>query len=90
VAQSGELDTTRARHVRLLFLLPPELQPAEHLWLVTNTALLNRHFASIEALEITQARRCVALQRRRDLIRSAIRFHLWPLRIKKRQGPRTT
>jgi transposase len=79
-------------HVHLLFLPPysPELQPAEHLWPLTNTALINRHFADLEEREDAQARRCVALQRRRDLIRSATRFHWWPRAIKKRQGPRTT
>ena len=40
-------------HVHLLFLPPysPELQPAEHLWPLTNAALVNQHFASIEQLE---------------------------------------
>ncbi len=77
-------------HVHLLFLPPysPELQPAEHLWPLTNTALANRHFASIDALEDAQAERCVALQARPDLIRSTTLFHWWPKRIKKRQGPR--
>jgi hypothetical protein len=68
--------------------LSPELQPAEHLWLLTNTALANRHFATIEDLEEVQAARCVALQGRPDLIRSTTRFHWWPQRIRKRQGPR--
>lgn len=79
-------------HVHLLFLPPysPELQPAEHLWPLTNTALVNRHFADLDELEDAQARRCVALQRRRDLVRSATRFQWWPLRIRKRQGPWTT
>ncbi len=79
-------------HVHLLFLLPhsPELQPAEHLWALTNTVLVNRHFASIEELEDAQAERCVALQARLDLIRSATRFRWWPMRITKRQGPRIT
>ncbi|HEX9057431.1 MAG TPA: transposase [Ktedonobacterales bacterium] len=77
-------------HVHLLFLPPysPKLQPAEHLWALTNTALTNRHFASIDALEDAQAERCVALQARPDLIRSTTLFHWWPKRIKKRQGPR--
>jgi len=77
-------------HVHLLFLPPysPELQPAEHLWPLTNTVLANRHFASIDALEDVQAERCVALQARPDLIRSTTLFHWWPKRIKKRQGPR--
>lgn len=78
----------------------PELQPAEHLWPLTNTVLINRHFASIEELENAQAERCVALQECRDLIRSATCFSMflhvspcfswWPLRIKQRQGPRAT
>jgi transposase len=77
-------------HLHLLFLPPysPELQPAEHLWPLTNTALYNRHFASIDDLEEAQAARCVALQGRRDLIRSTTLFHWWPQRIRKRQGPR--
>jgi transposase len=67
----------------LLFLPPhaPELQPAEHLWPLTNTVLANRHFASIDELEDAQAARCVALQQRHDLIRSATRFSWWPLRL---------
>lgn len=40
-------------HVHLIFLPPysPELQPAEHLWPLTNACLINRHFASIEERE---------------------------------------
>ena len=77
-------------HVHLLFLPPysPELQPAEHLWPLTNTALANRHFVSIDDLEDAQATRCVALQARPDLIRSTTCFHWWPQRIRKRQGPK--
>jgi transposase len=79
-------------HVHLLFLPPhaPKLQPAEHLWPLSNTVLVNRHFATSEELEDAQAERCVALQARHDVIRSATRFHWWPLRITKRQGPRIT
>ncbi|HKW23805.1 MAG TPA: transposase, partial [Ktedonobacterales bacterium] len=73
-------------HVHLLFLpaYSPELQPAEHLWPLTNTVLANRHFASIEDLEDAQADRCVALQARPDLIRSTTLFHWWPQRIRRR------
>ena len=76
----------------LLFLpaFSPELQPAEHRWPLTNTALVNRHFASIDELEDVQAERCLALQSRPDLIRSATRFPWWPRRICKRKGPRKT
>jgi transposase len=77
-------------HVHLLFLPPysPELQPAEHLWPLTNEALVNRHFASIEALEEAQMAHCTALQARPERIQSTTRFHWWPQRIRKRQGPR--
>ena len=77
-------------HVHLLFLPPysPELQPAEHLWPLTNTGLVNRQFATIEELEDAQFARCAALQARPDLIRSTTRFHWWPKQIHKRRGPR--
>jgi transposase len=75
-------------HVSRLFLPPysPELQPAEHLWPLTNTALANRHFATIEDLEDAQATRCVALQAQPALIRSTTRFAWWPQRLRKLQG----
>jgi hypothetical protein len=77
-------------HIHLLFLPPhsPELQPAEHLWPLTNTVLVNRHFASIEELEDAQAERCVALQSQQDLVRSATRFRWWPRQIHRRHGLR--
>jgi transposase len=77
-------------HVHLLFLPPysPELQPAEHLWPLTNKALINRHFASIEALEDAQFARGAALQQQPALVRSTTRFHWWPKQIHKRLGPR--
>lgn len=77
-------------HIHLLFLPPysPELQPAEHLWPLTNTVLANRHFATIDDLEDAQAARCVTLQRQPDMIRSTTLFPWWPQRVKKPQGPR--
>jgi hypothetical protein len=91
--RAGWRQTPRLRvpdQVHLLFLPPssPELQPAEHRWPLTNTVLVNRHFASIDDLEEAQAARCVALQSRPDLVRSTTLFHWWPQRLKKRQGPR--
>jgi transposase len=91
--RAGGHKTQRLRvpeQVHLLFLPPysPELQPAEHLWPLTNTVLVNRHFASRDDLADAQAARCVALQARRDLVRSTTLFHWWPQRLKKRQGPR--
>jgi transposase len=81
-----------SEHVHLLFLPPhaPELQPAEHLWPLTNTILVNRHFATIDDLEDVQAERCVALQACTDIVRSTTLFNWWPRRIAKRRGPRQT
>jgi transposase len=89
--RAGWHSTQRLRvpdHLYLLFLPPysPELQPAEHLWSLTNTALVNRHFASIEELEDAQAACCVAVQARPDLVRSTTLFRWWPHRVSKRQG----
>jgi transposase len=76
-------------HIHLLILpaYSPALQPAEHLWPLTNTALAKRHFASIDAREDAQAARCVALQAQPDLIRPTTPIPWWPQRITKRQGP---
>lgn len=77
-------------HLHLLFLPPysPELQPAEHLWPLTNAALVNQHFATIEDLEDAQFAHCAVLQRQRERIRSTTLFHWWPKQIHKRRGPR--
>lgn len=79
-------------HIHLLFLpaYSPELQPAEHLWPLTNTALANQHFTLIEDLENPQAARCVVLQGQPDLVRSATCFAWWPRRLMRRRGPRSS
>ena len=66
--------------LHLLFLPPssPELQPAEHLWPLSNEPLVNRHFHDLDELEEVQAQRCVILQDSPDLIRSHTSFHWWP------------
>ena len=54
------------------------------MWPLTNAALLNRHFASIDELEEAQLARCAALQQRPDLIhaiRSTTCFHQMSRRI---------
>jgi len=78
-------------YVHLLLLPPyaPELQPAEHLWPLTNAALVNQHFATIEDLADAQFARCAVLQQQRERIRSITLFDWWPEQIHKRRGPRT-
>lgn len=67
-------------YVHRLFLPPysPELQPAEHLWPLTNACLIYRHFAAIEELDEVQFAHCDALQQQPERIRSATLFHWWP------------
>ena len=50
---------------------------------------MTRALVTAEDTQLSVTRQC-ALQHRRDLIRSATCFSWWPLRIKKRQGPKTT
>lgn len=64
----------------LVFVPPysPELQPAEHLWALTDAPLQNQHFASLADLEHALAQRCIELERQPELVRSHTRFHSWP------------
>jgi transposase len=73
-------EVTVPEGIHLEFLPPysPELQPAEHLWPLTNEAVANRHFADITALEDQMTARCRTLSGQPDLIRSQTRFHWWP------------
>ena len=66
--------------LHLLFLpaYSPELQPAEHLWPLSNKPLANRCFASLDELEAIQADWCDRLQDDLVRLRSSTRFHWWP------------
>lgn len=62
------------------FLPPcsPELQPAEHLWALSDLPLMNRCFDTLEQLEHTLIDRCRWLSEQLDLVRSTTHFHWWP------------
>ncbi len=62
------------------FLLPytPELQPAETLWELVDEPLINKHIATIEALEDILANRCRSLAEQRTTIKSRTAFHRSP------------
>ena len=66
--------------IRLVFLPPysPELQPAEHLWPLTNEAIANRHVASIAELSRALTTRCRALTAQPDILKASTLFHWWP------------
>ena len=62
--------------ITLVFLPPrsPELQPAERLWPLSNEAICNQRFETIEQLEQVQAQRCRQLLQQPDLVRSYTAF----------------
>jgi transposase len=66
--------------LHLVFLPPysPELQPAEHLWELSDEAIANRHFQDLTELMEVQAERCRKLQELPELICSRTLFHWWP------------
>ncbi len=65
--------------LHLLFLPPksPELQPAERLWPLTNEAIANRSFESLDELEAITAHRCRVLTQQQDFVRGLTGFHWW-------------
>ena len=66
--------------IHLVFLPPysPELQPAERLWPLTNEAIANTHFETIEEIENAVYQRCQALLEMPEFIRGLTQFHWWP------------
>lgn len=66
--------------LHLLFLPShsPELQPAERLWPLSNEAIANRVFTSLDELEQVQADRCRWLQAHPEVIRGRTAYHWWP------------
>lgn len=66
--------------IHFVFLPPysPELQPCERLWPLSNEAIANRRFETLDELQEAQAERCVALQNDLTGIRHATLFHWWP------------
>jgi len=66
--------------LRLCFLPPysPELQPAERLWPLTDEAVANKPYESLDELGETLGRRCLALAEQPALIKANTHFHWWP------------
>ena len=66
--------------VRLCFLpaYTPELQPAERLWPLTNEAIANRGFATLDELDAALVERCRRLDEQPDRIKALTRYAWWP------------
>ena len=56
----------------------PELQPAEHLWPLVDEALANKHFNTIDDLDVVVGTRCCHLHQDRSMIAQHTNFHWWP------------
>jgi transposase len=66
--------------LHLVFLPPysPELQPAERLWPLTNEAIANQYFETIEEVEEAICHRCQELLKYPGFVRGLTHFHWWP------------
>jgi hypothetical protein len=73
-------ELTLPEGLQLVFLpsYSPELQPAEHLWALTDTPLKNKHFDTLDHLQHTLAARCEYLEQQLTLVRSHTLFNWWP------------
>lgn len=76
----SHLDQPLPPGLGLRYLPPysPELQPAEHLWHLTDAPLINRCFDALDDLETALAERCRWLMAHPDLVKSATLFPWWP------------
>jgi transposase len=65
----------------LIFQPPysPELQPAEHLWQLSDEVLVNRHFATLEDLQTLLFKHCETLMADPERVKAHTLFHWWPV-----------
>jgi hypothetical protein len=76
--QSPQVVVPPGLHLVPLPPYSPELQPAEHLWPLTNEPLANRHFAALADLDAVLGHRCADLAEQPARIRAHTLFHWWP------------
>ena len=74
----GEVEVPEGIHLEFLPSGPPELQPAERLWPLTNEAVSNGLFAEIEEIEEALMERCVELLDQSEAISNLTNYHWWP------------
>jgi transposase len=75
---SPKVECPSGLSLRFLPAYSPELQPAEHLWPLTDAPLVNRCFASLDELEQVLIDRCCWREQQEPLVRSATCFDWWP------------
>ena len=57
----------------------PELQPAEHLWELSDETLVNHSFQNLDQLQKSLDEQCVRLIHQPQRIKNLCLFHWWPL-----------
>jgi transposase len=57
----------------------PELQPAEHLWELSDEPLVNRSFDTLDQLQDILSKQCVSLIQQPERIKALTLFHWWPI-----------
>jgi hypothetical protein len=57
----------------------PELQPAEHLWELSDEPIVNRSFDTLDQLQNTLSQQWVALIQQSQRIKAHTLFHWWPI-----------
>ncbi len=75
---SGDLVVPDGVHLEPLPAYSPELQPAERLWALTDEAVVNRHFTTLDELQDAQAEHCLRLSAQAGRVRAQTLFHWWP------------
>ena len=76
---SGKVEIPEGMHILFQPAYAPEVQPAERLWEVSDEALANQCFDTIEALVKAQEEHCVHIRTQRESIRSRTLYYWWPL-----------
>jgi transposase len=74
----GGVQVPEGIHLEFLPSGSPELQPAERLWPLTNEAVANELFDSLEELEEALVERCVELLDQAEAIMDLTNYYWWP------------
>jgi transposase len=75
---SEQVKVPEGLHLEFMPSHSPELQPAERMWTLTNEAIANRCFDTLDELEEALFDRCRVLLKQPSFIRAITRYHWWP------------
>ena len=76
---SKDLNLPTGLETLLLPPYSPELQPAEHLWHLSDETIVNRSFHTLDQLQNSLDQQCVRLTHQPQRIKDLCLFHWWPV-----------